>query len=242
MKILKRKTLAALLCLSLLVGLLPVGAVPALAEVPEGMTIYVGDETISSAGYWTTDSEGKVTSAGTNPPTTGGYIHYDGNGTLTLHNATIRERVPSDTNRYVMGAAIGVLNQNGAAELSIRLEGSNTIAEVSQGIYVLAHSQSTGSSSLTIKGNGSLDTSSSQIGIRVQSNSNDAALSIENAKVTATVVDSYGSDGVRVQSEGNFSASLTVDGGSLTATGSGATFAGFSCCLAPVVPSPAHPQ
>lgn len=105
--------------------------------------------------------------------------------------------------------------------------GSNTIAEVGKGIYVLAISQSTGSSSLTIMGNGSLDTSSSQTGIWVQSNSNDAALSIKNAKVTATIVDSYGSDGVRVQSEGSFSASLTVDGGSLTATGSGATFAGI---------------
>ena len=218
MKILKRKTLAALLCLSLLVGLLPVGAVPALAEVPEGMAIYVGDETISSAGYWTTDSEGKVTSAGTNPPTTGGYIHYDGNGTLTLHNATIKEYVSDKISTYVMGAAIGVFNQSGAAELTIQLEGTNTIAEVSTGICVLAFSDSTGDASLTITGSGSLDTSGrNNPAIRVQSNGGDATLSIENAKVTATA--SSSGDGVLVQSKKDSSVSLTVDGGSLTASG-----------------------
>ena len=220
MKILKRKTLAALLCLSLLVGLLPVGAVPALAEVPEGMTIYVGDETISSAGYWTTDSEGKVTSAGTNPPTTGGYIHYDGNGTLTLHNATIKESVSSGTSTYVMGAGIGVFNQNDASKLTIKLEGSNTIENVSTGIFVLAQSSSTGDATLTITGSGSLDASGSLNGIMVQSNSGDATLTIQSADVTLT---SNPGNGVTVQAGSagtqGHTATLTVNGGKLTASG-----------------------
>ena len=220
----KKRILSVFVALALCLGLLPVTA---LAAAPIGQVLYVGGVQISSTGYWTTDSDGTVTSAGNTQPGDN-YIHYNANDNiLTLHNATIKEEVPYNTSTYVAGAAIGVLNQHGNAELTIQLEGSNTIDEVSTGIYVLAPSQNTGSSSLTIMGDGSLDTSSSQAGIWVQSNSNNAALSIKNAKVTATIVDSYGSDGVRVQSEGNFSASLTVDGGSLTATGSGATFAGI---------------
>ena len=227
---LAKRGLSLLCVLALCLGLLPVTA---LAAAPDGQVIYVGNENVTSGGYWTTDSDGNVTAYtddGTTP--SDNYIHYDNEAnTLTLYNATIKkglvynEGITGGTS--INDAAIGVFNQSGAAELTIILYGSNTIAEVGKGIYVLAISQSTGSSSLTIMGNGSLDTSSSQTGIWVQSNSNDAALSIKNAKVTATIVDSYGSDGVRVQSEGNFSASLTVDGGSLTATGSGATFAGI---------------
>lgn len=227
---LAKRGLSLLCILALCLGLLPATA---LAAAPNGQVIYVGNQAVTSGGYWTTDSKGNVTAYtddGTTP--SDNYIHYDKEAnTLTLYNATIKkglvynEGITGGTS--INDAAIGVFNQSGAAELTIILYGSNTIAEVGKGIYVLAISQSTGSSSLTIRGNGSLDTSSSQTGIWVQSNSNNAALSIKNAKVTATIVDSYGSDGVRVQSEGNFSASLTVDGGSLTATGSGATFAGI---------------
>ena len=225
MKILKRKTLAALLCLSLLVGLLPVGAAPALAEVPEGMTIYVGDETITSAGYWTTDSEGKVTPYTGEGTPADNYIRYDAaDNTLTLHNATIKESVSSNT--YVMGAGIGVFNKNDASKLTIKLEGSNAIENVSTGICVLAFSYSTGDASLTITGSGSLDTSGrNNPAIRVQSNGGNATLSIENAKVTATA--SGSGYGVLVQSKNDSSVSLTVDGGSLTATGKSELGAGI---------------
>ena len=206
----------------------------ALAAAPNGQVIYVGNENVTNGGYWTTSEDGQtITSVGDSQPSSGGYIHYDAdNNTLTLHNATIKKELDYNENitggTYICGAAIGVFNQKGAAELTITLEGTNTIAEVSMGIFVLASSESTGSSSLTITGDGSLDASgSSNPAIIVQSNSSNAELNIENAKVTATIVDSYGSDGVRVQSEENSSASLTVDGGSLTATGSGATFAGI---------------
>lgn len=188
-----------------------------LAVAPDGQVLYVGGVQISSTGYWTTDSEGKVTSAGATQPSNN-YIHYDaGNNTLTLHNATIKEEVPYNTSTYVAGAAIGVHNQNGAAELTITLEGTNTIAEVGKGIYVLANS--TGGATLTITGDGSLDASASQTGIWVQSNNGNGALFIQNAKVEATGTNTAGY-GVNVQSSNSSTAALTVDGGSLTASGS----------------------
>ena len=232
MKILKRKNLAALLALSLLASLLPIGAQPAQAAAPENQVIYVGGVKISSTGYWTTDSAGNVSStSNAEQPSSGGYIHYNvETNTLTLHNATIKEALKygnNPPNSLISGAAIGVLNQNGAAELTIELEGDNTIEDVSTGIFVLAHSSSTGDATLTITGSGSLDASGILNGIMVQSNSGDAALSIENAKVTATVVDGYGGNGVFVQSSENSSVSLTVNSGSLTATGRNADDAGI---------------
>ena len=223
----KRKGLAALLVLSLLAGVLPVGAVSALADAPSRQVIYVGNENVTSGGYWTTDNNGNVGNRIESAPTTGGYIHYDANtNTLTLHNATIKEELDYSDDieggTYIVGSAIGVFNQSGNAELTIQLEGESTIAEVSTGIYVLA--PSTDGATLTITGDGSLDASASQYGIAVQSNSSDAALSIENAEVTAT--SSY-SDGVTVQSEDSSNASLTVNGGSLTATGNGTYGAGI---------------
>ena len=224
------KRFLSLLCvLALCLGLLPVTA---LAAAPNGQVIYVGNENVTSGGYWTTGNDGTVTAFTGEGTPADKFIHYDaGNNVLTLHNATIKKSLDyTESNRdsiIIHSSAIGVLNRYGNAELTIQLEGSNTIAEVSKGIYVLAHSKSTESSSLTITGNGSLDTSGSQFCISVQSNSSDAALSIENAKVTATVVDGYGGNGVFVQSSENSSVSLTVNSGSLTATGSGEIYAGI---------------
>ena len=210
----KKRILSLLCVLALCLGLLPATA---LAVAPDGQVLYVGGVQISSTGYWTTDSEGKVTSAGATQPSNN-YIHYDaGNNTLTLHNATIKEEVPYNTSTYVAGAAIGVHNQNGAAELTITLEGTNTIAEVGKGLYVLANS--TGGATLTITGDGSLDASASQTGIWVQSNNGNGALFIQNAKVEATGTNTAGY-GVNVQSSNSSTAALTVDGGSLTASGS----------------------
>lgn len=107
-----------------------------------------------------------------------------------------------------------MLNQSGDAELTVQLEGSNTIDEVSTGIYV--HS-SGGGAALSITGNGALVIDSIFCPIQVISFNGNAALSIENVKVTAT--SSY-DNGVTVQrgSSETSSASLTVNGGSLTAT------------------------
>ena len=224
----KRRFLPILLILALCLGLLPVTALA--AAPPENQVIYVGGVQISNTGYWTTDSDGNVT-----PPTEGGtpsnnYIHYDAeDNILTLRNATIKNALNygnNPPNSLISGAAIGVLNQNGDANLTITLEGTNTIAEVSMGIYVLASSNSTGSASLTITGDGILSASSgSNPGIRVQSNTGNGTLTITGAKVT--VSSSNGGNGVQIRCGDGSDASLTVNDGSLTATGSGTYGAGI---------------
>lgn len=215
----KKRILSLCMVLVLCLGLLPATA---LAAAPSGQELYVGDVQISSTGYWTTGSDGTVTSAGNTQPGDN-YIHYNANDNiLTLHNATIKKGLAYDQNTpagsTIHGSAIGVLNQSGDAELTVQLEGSNTIDEVSTGIYV--HS-SGGGAALSITGNGTLVIDSTFCPIQVISFNGNAALSIENAKVTAT--SSY-YNGVTVQSGNseNSSASLTVNGGSLTATASSA--------------------
>ena len=210
----------SLLCvLALCLGLLPATA---LAAAPIGQVLYVGGVQISSTGYWTTDSDGNVTASTAGDTPTDNYIHYDAeNNVLTLHNATIKKGLDYNESiqggTYINGSAIGVFNQNGDAELTITLEGTNTIAEVGKGIFVLASSASTGSSNLTIQGDGSLNASASQTGIWVQSNSNNAALCVENAEVTASSDVAF-KNGVLVQAKDGSDVSLTVNGGSLTAS------------------------
>ena len=223
----KKRLVSLLMALALCLGLLPATA---LAATPNGQVIYVGNVNVTSGGYWTTGNDGTVTAFTGEGTPADNFIHYDAtNNVLTLHNAVIKkgldysESIQGGT--YIPGSAIGVFHQNGAAELTIQLEGSNAIENVSMGIYVLAPSNSTGDASLTITGSGSLNASGSQTGIQVQSNGGNATLSIENAKVTATA--SSSGDGVLVQSKNDSSVSLTVDGGSLTATGSGNYGAGI---------------
>ena len=213
------------------VGVAPMLPVTALAVAPIGQVLYVGGVQISSTGYWTTDSDGNVTASTAGETPTDNYISYDAeNNVLTLHNATIKNELEFNASieggTLINGSAIGVFNQSGNAELTISLEGTNTIANVGKGIYVLAHSASTGSSNLTIQGDGSLNASASQTGIWVQSNSGNATLSIENAEVTTTSSSSYGVL-VQAKDSSNSNASLTVNGGSLTVTGSGTNFAGI---------------
>ena len=210
-----KKLFSLCMALALCLSLLPVTA---LAAAPSGQELYVGNVKITSTGYWTTVDDGNVTAySGAGTPSDN-YIYYDeSTNTLTLHNATIKESVSTDTNTYVAGAAIGVFNKSGNAELTISLVGTNTIANVGKGIFVLASSASTGSSNLTIQGDGSLNASASQTGIWVQSNSNNAALCVENAEVTASSDVAF-KNGVLVQAEDGSDVSLTVNGGSLTAS------------------------
>ena len=204
-----------------------------LAAAPSGQVIYVGNVNVTSGGYWTTGNDGTVTAFTGEGTPADNFIHYDAtNNVLTLHNAAIKkgldysEGIQGGT--YILGSAIGVFNQKGDAELTIRLEGTNTIAEVGKGIFVLA--SSTGGATLTITGDGSLDASASQTGIWVQSNSGDATLTIRDADVEADVeaeVTGWNGDGVLVQAGQSSNASLSVNGGSLTATGSGTSGAGI---------------
>ena len=217
-----RKRILSLLCvLALCLGLLPVTA---LAAAPIGQVLYVGGVQISSTGYWTTDSAGNVTGSTAGETPTDNYIHYDAeDNVLTLHNATIKKELNSSASisgsTYISGSAIGVFNRSGNAELTINLVGTNTIADVSGGIYVLANSN--GGATLTITGNGSLTTEGNGLGslsgISVISFAGNANLTINNVDVTAT--NSY-AQGIRLQPSESASATLAVNGGSLTASGS----------------------
>ena len=215
----KKRFLSLLCVLALCLGLLPVTA---LAAAPIGQVLYVGGVQISSTGYWTTDSDGNVTASTAGETPTDNYISYDAeNNVLTLHNATIKNELEFNESieggTFISGSAIGVFNKSGNAELTISLVGTNTIANVGKGIIVLASSASTGSSNLTIQGDGSLNASASQTGIWVQSNGNNAALCVENAEVTASP-DGAVKNGVLVQAKDGSDVSLTVNGGSLTAS------------------------
>ena len=220
----RKRLLSACLALALCLSLLPVTA---LAAAPNGQVIYVGNVNVTNGGYWTIDSDGNVTASTAGDTLTENYIHYDaGDNTLTLHNATIKKGLDYNESiqggTYILGSAIGVFNQNGDAELTITLEGTNTIEDVSTGIFVLAHSPSTGDATLTITGSGSLDASGILNGILVQSNGGDATLTIQSADVTLT---SNSGNGVTVQagstnSSGEHTITLSVEGGSLTASGS----------------------
>lgn len=188
------------------------------APLADGDTVYVGGVALSgstgSPAYATTDDSGNVSTKGA---TAANYnIKWDGS-TLTLRGATIKKELNGydESLFYITGAAIGVFNQSGDANLTITLEGTNAIEGVSYGIRVYA--PSIGSANLTITGSGTLYVNSNQDPIYVISSNGNAALGIKNAKVTAT--SSFGF-GVTVQSGSSetSSASLTVDGGSLTAT------------------------
>ena len=209
----RKKIVSLCMALALCLGLLPVTALAAGQN-----TVYVGGVDLAGSHdnivYATTNESGEVI---TNGADANNYnIKWDGS-TLTLRNATIKKELEynDESPLYITGAAIGVINQSGDANLTITLEGTNTIEGVSYGIRVYA--PSIDSANLTITGSGTLYVNSNQEPIKVNSSNGNAALSIKNAKVTAK--SSYG-NGVTVQSGNseNSSASLTVDGGSLTAT------------------------
>lgn len=211
------KVVSIFTAILLVVGLVPNTTITALAA--ETNIVYVGGVALTGSSgsitYATTNENGEVITEGA---TADNYnIKWDGS-TLTLRNATIKESVSMDTSTLIAGAAIGVLNQSGDANLTITLEGDNTIAEVGKGIYVLA--SSTGGATLTITGGGSLNASGSvNSGIYVQSNTGNGTLTITGAKVTAS--SSKGANGVHIQCGVSSNASLTVNGGSLTATATG---------------------
>lgn len=209
------KAVSIFTAILLVVGLVPSTTVAVMAA--ETNIVYVGGVALSGSSdniaYATTNKSGELITEGA---TADNYnIKWDGS-TLTLHDATIqKELYASDLPlSNIAGAAIGVINQSGDAGLTVQLEGNNKIEGVSTGIHVRS---SGGNAALNITGNGTLVVNSNYLTIQVTSIGGNAALSIENAKVTAT--SSY-SNVVTVQSGNseNSSASVTVDGGSLTAT------------------------
>ena len=197
------KSRLRLLCLlTALLGLF--GAGQTWAGNPTTLT--VGGTNALNGGYWTTNADGTLTEASADNYN----VYYDGNGTLTLKDATING---TNTTGHV-GAGIYA-----EGDLTIVLEGSSTVTGVqdpngeSQSIRV--------SGNLTIQGGGSLtaqgaETSSgSSYGIFVT-----GSFTQQSGIVTAIggTSQNYSSTGLHV-SDGT----VTVQGGTLTATGGNAS-------------------
>ena len=218
-----KKILSLCMALALCLGLLPATAL-AVDTAPQ--TLYVGSTTIGT-GYWTSSDGGKVWTSPAYEPEGNNYIYYDGQGTLKLHNVTIQGADNTGSPPY--GAGIYALcSQGQPVALTIKLIGENTITGY-YGIYVNAEisADSNGTdASLTItsENNGSLQVSGSNYGIFVKSGTGNASLNIEKATVTSSTDGEYAA-GVNVQSSANATGSpnisLSVNGGSLTASGTG---------------------
>lgn len=188
--------------------------------------LWVGQTQITASGYWKTTTEGNFETGSENDYN----VYYDGNGTLTLNGATIQGRTSTGTVPY--GAGIyAQCNSGQPVTLTIKLIGENTITG-DYGIYVNAEmsADSYGTdASLNITGNGSLIvTGTNSHGIFVKSGTGDASLTIKNASVDAKTTQTYSSyAGVCVQSGASAinspNISLSVDGGSLTASGTGSS-------------------
>ena len=224
-----KKRLFSLLCvLALCLGLLPVTAEAAAEGAPN--KLYVGNQQVMSGSditCWTTDKS------------TGGLTKYEGNddswnvkydpntATLTLRGATIQGQ--DFTESAPFGAGIyAVCSSNQPVALTIELIGTNTITG-NYGIYVAAQQGGTvgTNASLLIRNssdNGILEVSGSNHGIFVISGTGKASLTINDASVVAKTTQTYsGYAGVCVQSSSEANSpqlSLTVNGGSLTASGS----------------------
>ncbi len=212
----KKHTLAkrflSLLCvLALCLGLLPATALAAEEDAPG--TLYVGQTQITGSGYWTTDANGKLAAGNADNYN----VYYDGNGTLTLNDATIQGRGNSSNAEPQDYGIYASSTTSQSVSLTIKLIGNNTVKGYS-GIYVGA---SDGDSTLVIQSdtNGSLEANGSGWnGITISSDSGNASLTINNASVVANS-EKLGSHGVSIKSSSSTELSLTVNGGSLTATG-----------------------
>lgn len=223
----KKRFLSLLCVLALCLGLLPVTAL-AVEGAPH--SLYVGNTSLSLAedSYWTTDPDTGLLTQCTGSGDDWN-VKYDPNSaTLTLSGATIQGGTSTVSVPY--GAGIYALSSsNQPVALTIELIGENTITG-SYGIYVDAQQGGTvgTNASLLIQNsgdNGILEVSGSNHGIFVISGTGRASLNIEKATVTSSTDGEYAA-GVCVQSSSEANSpqlSLTVNGGSLTASGTGSS-------------------
>lgn len=171
-------------------------------------TLRIGNTRITDSGYWTTDGNGNLTASDADNYN----VAFDADtSTLTLNNANIAGQYDFNYNNY--DAGILVYSSSNAVSLNIQVAGNNVVSG-SIGIYALSNG---GEVFVTISGGGSLTASGGSGGIRVQSNVGNAEMTIEGAAVEASGGSSY--IGVMVQAGESSSGSLSVDGGSLTASG-----------------------
>ena len=242
-----KKLLAALISVLMVLMMLPTAA---FAEGDAPTRLIVGGTSViegTNVTYWLNDGNGGITKDNANESNYN--VKYEpSEATLTLNGATITGSGNSSSEPY--GAGIYARCNNGqSVALTIELIGNNNTITGYFGIYVNAEisADSNGTdASLTITGenNGSLEVSGSYYGIYVKSGTGDASLNINNASVKANTTSTYSSyAGIYVMSSAHATSSpnisLSVDGGSLTASG-GESSDGiqFYVCLLYTSPSP----
>ena len=206
-------------------------ALPATALAAENAptTLYVGNYQITNGNATTYlkagSTQGSLVEGSENDWT----VKYDpSTATMTLNVATITGNDNISSVPY--GAGIyAQCNSGQPVTLTIELIGENIITG-NYGIYVNAEMSANSygtDASLNITGNGSLIvTGTNSHGLFVKSGTDNASLTINDASVVANTTHTYsGSAGICVQSSVSATSSpnlsLAVDGGSLTASGTG---------------------
>ena len=224
----RKKIVSLCMALVLCLALLPATALAAAEGAPS--SLYVGNQQVISGNditCWTTGTDGKLTASNES----GNWnVKYDPSTvTLSLQNAKISGGNATTSPPY--GAGIYALSSSGQpVALTIELIGENTITGTF-GIYLKTSTIGT-NASLVIKNsgdngdNGSLTvTGTSSSGLHIASGTGNASLTIKNVSVVANATSSYSGSGVCVQSGASATdspnISLSVDGGSLTASGTG---------------------
>lgn len=206
------KSRLRLLCLlTALLGLF--GAGQTWAGNPTTLT--VGGTDVQSGGYWTTDAEsGTLTEASADNYN----VKYDSStGTLTLKDATI-----NGTSSSTVGAGIYA-----EGDLTIVLEGSSTVKGVvnpygeSQSIRVSGNLTIQGGGSLTAQGANTSEGGSYGIYVIGSFTQQSGSVTASGGNVNGT----KNSTGLYV-----FGSTVTVEGGTLTATGDDASGNSYGIC------------
>ena len=223
----KKRMLSLICVLALCLGLLPVTALAAAENAPT--TLYVGNYQITNNNATTYFKAGSTQGSLVESSENDWTVKYDpSTATLTLNGATItgNDNIPS----VPYGAGIyAQCNSGQPVTLTIELIGENIITG-NYGIYVNAEMSANSygtDASLNITGNGSLIvTGTNSHGLFVKSGTGNASLTINDASVVANTTHTYsGPAGICVQSSVSATSSpnlsLAVDGGSLTASGTG---------------------
>ena len=179
-------------------------------------TLTVGGTDVLNGGYWTTDAEsGTLTADGASADNYN--VYYDGNGTLTLKDATI-----NGTSSSTVGAGIYA-----EGDLTIVLEGSSTVKGVvnpygeSQSIRVSGNLTIQGGGSLTAQGANTSEGGSYGIYVIGSFTQQSGSVTASGGNVNGT----KNSTGLYV-----FGSTVTVEGGTLTATGDDASGNSYGIC------------
>lgn len=222
----KKRILSLCMVLVLCLGLLPTTV---LAAENAPTTLYVGNYQITNGNATTYFKAGSTQGSLVDGSENDWTVKYDpSTATLTLNGATITGNDNISSVPY--GAGIyAQCNSGQPVTLTIELIGENIITG-NYGIYVNAEMSANSygtDASLNITGNGSLIVNGTNShGLFVKSGTGSASLTINDASVVANTTHTYsGPAGICVQSSVSATSSpnlsLAVDGGSLTASGTG---------------------